>query len=264
MALRVRNLKVFLALGVLFAIVVLVVAPAMYFYTLSQLPALESEFDLERVLRQNIESERRSYQLGLYDKSGYQVEFPRPTLNTLPKNLVATYITERGCPYFFQTPREQGFAWGRRMVAGLFGMELAGDGWCEQLFAANLAHRIGAKGNLEVAVATHRIHAFLEKDAVIAYDLASVPLATGIVGVDSGARALMKKSLEQLTTAEIAELALALPPNGFWQAIKDCQNPTLLRQGRDNVVRRLTRAGLIPETEGKAAVAQPLACTRSE
>ena len=85
-----------------------------------------------------------------------------------------------------------------------------------------------------------------------------------MVGVEAASKALMKKSLDKLNTAEIAELALALPPNGYWDNVKNCQNTSLLRLGRDTVVRNLARAGMIPESESQLAVAQPLACMRSE
>ncbi|MBX7096386.1 MAG: transglycosylase domain-containing protein [Myxococcaceae bacterium] len=259
-----RNLRVLLWLFAMAVVVVVIVGPAAYFYTLAQLPALDSEFDLDRVLRQSVESERKSYQLGLYDKTGYVVDWPRPTFDTLPKNLVAAYITERGCPSYFQTPREDGWAWNRRILWSLMGKELQGDGWCEQVFAEVLAQRVGAQPGLQLAVATHRIHRFLPKNALVAYDLHSVQLAPGVVGVEAASKALMKKSLDKLNTAEIAELALALPPNGYWDNVKNCQNTSLLRLGRDTVVRNLARAGMIPESESQLAVAQPLACMRSE
>ena len=43
----------------------------------------------------------------------------RPEFARLPKNLVASYITERGCPTYFQTPREYGWPWAKRQFLGL-------------------------------------------------------------------------------------------------------------------------------------------------
>ena len=78
--------------------VAVVLIPLIYLYIGTQLPTLDSEFDLERLLRQSIESERKSVQLGQYEKSKEPIVFERPDFARLPKNLVAFYITQRGCP----------------------------------------------------------------------------------------------------------------------------------------------------------------------
>ena len=241
-----------------------VLAPLIYLYTASKLPQLDSEFDLERILRQSIESERRSVLMGQFDKTKQSIEFKRPDYGRLPKNLVAAYITERGCPNYFQSPREDGFPWIKRQFLGLINIEPPGDGWCEQLFGGNLSLRIGAKGTLELTVATHKIHRFLKKDSLIAYDLHSLRLAPGVIGVEDGAKALYQKPLTELTLAEIAEYALALPPNGYWDQMRLCQNPTLIRQARDQVIQRLQRVSLIPESEARVAQGQPVACLKTE
>jgi membrane carboxypeptidase/penicillin-binding protein len=260
----VRNLRALLWISVVMSALVVVLIPIVYLYTGTKLPQLESEFDLERVLRQSIESERRSALMGQFDKSKQKIDFKRPDFTRLPKNLVATYITERGCPTYFQSPREDGWPWTKRQLLGLFNIEPNGDGWCEQVFGGNLGYRIGAKGQLEVAVATHKIHRFLKKDTLIAYDLHSIRLAPGVIGVEDGARELFKKPLMELNLAEIAEFALALPPNGFWDPLHACQNPTLIRQARDQVIQRLQMVSLIPESEARAAQNQPVACLSTE
>ncbi len=237
-----------------------VLAPIIYLYTTTKLPDLENEFDLERILRQSIESERRSALMGRFDKSKHSIDFKRPDFARLPKNLVAAYITERGCPTYFQSPREDGFPWTKRQFLGLVNIELPGDGRCEQVFGRNLSHHIGAKGALELTVATHKIHRFLKRDALLGYDLHSIRLAAGIIGVEDGAKELFKKPLAELNLAEIAEYALALPPNGYWAQLRMCQNPTLIRQARDRVIQRLQSVSLIPQHEARAAQAQPVAC----
>lgn len=241
-----------------------VLTPLIYLYTSTKLPQLESEFDLERLLRQSIESERRSTLMGQFDKQKQNIDFKRPDFARLPKNLVAAYITERGCPTYFQSPREDGYPWSKRLFLGLVNVEPSGDGWCEALFGANLAYRVGAKGSLELTVATHKIHRFLKKDTLIAYDLHSIRLAPGVIGVEDGARELFKKPLAELNLAEIAEYALALPPNGYWGQMRACQNPTLIRQARDQVVQRLQMVSLIPESEARAAQSQPVACLTTQ
>ena len=259
-----RNLRAFLWIGVVIAAIVVVLTPILYLYTSTKLPQLDSEFDLERILRQSIESERRSALMGQYEKARQPIDFKRPDFARLPKNLVAAYITERGCPTYFQSPREDGFPWTKRQLLGLVNVEPRGDGWCEQVFGGNLSARIGAKGSLEMTVATHKIHRFLKKDTLIAYDLHSVRLAPGIIGVEDGARELFKKPLAELNLAEIAEYALALPPNGYWEQMRACQNPTLIRQARDQVIQRLQMVSLIPESEARAAQTRPVACLKIE
>ena len=259
-----RNLRAFLWIGVVIAAIVVVLTPILYLYTSTKLPQLDSEFDLERILRQSIESERRSALMGQYEKARQPIDFKRPDFARLPKNLVAAYITERGCPTYFQSPREDGFPWTKRQLLGLVNVEPRGDGWCEQVFGGNLSARIGAKGSLEMTVATHKIHRFLKKDTLIAYDLHSVRLAPGIIGVEDGARELFKKPLAELNLAEIAEYALALPPNGYWEQMRTCQNPTLIRQARDQVIQRLQMVSLIPESEARAAQTRPVACLKIE
>ena len=249
---------------VVFAAIIVVITPLVYLWTSSKLPQLESEFDLERILRHSIESERRSRLMGQFDKQKSPIDFQRPDFGRLPKNLVATYITERGCPTFFQTPREDGYAWSKRQVLSLFNMEPPGDGWCEQLFASNLGYRVGAKGTLEVAVAANKIHRFLKKDTLIAYDLHSLRIAGGIIGVEDGAKELFKKPLAELSLAEIAEYALALPPHGYWAQVRHCDNASLIRQSRDLIISHLQMVSLIPESEARNAQAQPVACLRTE
>lgn len=242
-----------------------VLVPVIYLYIGTQLPALDSEFDLERVLRQNIESERKSVQLGQYEKSKEPITFERPDFAKLPKNLVAFYITERGCPTFFQTPREEGIAWSKRVLLGVINVEPEdGDGWCERVFADNLARRVGAKGKLEESVAVHKIHRFLKKDGLIAYDLHSMRVENGVIGVEAAAKTLFGKPLTELNLAELAEFTLALPPHGYWNQMRRCQNPILIKQNRDVVIDDLRRNSLVPEDLAKSAQRQPVSCTRVE
>jgi hypothetical protein len=261
----VKPLKPFVWIAVFLLGLSAVVAPLIYFYTAAQLPTLDSEFDLERLLKQSIESERKSVQIGQYERSKEPITFARPDFARLPKNLVALYITERGCPTYFQTPREEGYAWAKRMLLGLTNVEPEGsDGWCERLFALILARRIGAKGTLEEAVAAHKIHRFLKKDGLVAYDLHSIPLEPGVVGVEAGARALFKKTVSELSLAELAEYALALPPHSYWYQIRACQNPLLIKQNRDVVLDDLRRVALVPEDLARQAMRQQIACLKVE
>lgn len=245
--------------------VAVVLVPLIYLYIGTQLPTLDSEFDLERLLRQSIESERKSVQLGQYEKSKESITFERPDFAKLPKNLVAFYITQRGCPTFFQTPREEGLTWNKRVLLGVVNVQAEdSDGWCERMLAINLARRIGAKGKLEESVAVHKIHRFLKKDGLIAYDLHSLRVEPGVIGVEAAAHVLFKKPLLELSLSELAEFTLALPPHGYWIQMRDCQNPILIKQNRDVIIDDLRRVALVPDDLAKAAQRQPVYCTRDD
>jgi len=148
------------------------------------------------------------------------------------------------------------------MVAGLLGSEPGGDGWCERQLSLRLADRVGAKGNFQKAVAAHKIHGFLQKDQLIAYDLTSIGFDQAVIGIEAASARLFKKKPDQLSLSEMAEFEMALPPHNFYQQVRDCQNPSLIRQNRDYVLQRLMTDALVPEDRAKNAMGQPVACTR--
>ncbi len=238
-----------------------VLTPVIYLYTASQLPVLESELDLHRILKDAIESERMGVKRTQYDPRGVEVTFDRPDFSRLPKDLVALYISQRGCPTYFQTEREDGPAWAWRMLQGVFGKESGGDGWCERLFAMRLAERIGVKGNLPVTVAANKIHSFLSKDQLIAYDLFSIRMEYGVIGVDALSQKLFQRPLDDLGLTQLAELVLTLPPHNGYDQVKDCQNPSVIRKVRDTVIEDLARHALVAPERAKNAQAQPVTCT---
>ena len=126
-----------------------VMAPALYFHAASQLPQLETEFDLEKQLRHSVEGERMSMRAGTSEHSR-PVQFERPDFARLPKDLVALYIAQLGCPTFFQTPREDGPRWAWRLVVKVaVGTNLKGDGACERLLAVRLARSLGIESPLQ-------------------------------------------------------------------------------------------------------------------
>ena len=239
-----------------------VLVPVGYFYVASQLPTLDSELDVEKLLRLDIEGERRTEQMGRTERDPAGQKFERPDFSRLPKDLVAFYISQRGCPTFFQTPREAGARWVARLVVGLAGKELRGDGFCERLLALRLAERVGARGALLLTVGANKIHSVLEKDQLIAYDLSSVWFEPGIIGAEALARRLFHKELSQLRLSELAELTLALPPHGYYAQMRDCQNPSLIRANRDHLLAELAADDLIPVDRSKSAQAEPVACAR--
>lgn len=258
-------LRALLWLSLLVACIFAVLIPATYLYISASLPQLDTEFDLLRVLRLPIESERRSVAMNHYDKTTEPVTFERPDIVNFPKELVALYITERGCPTYFQSPREEGLAWGKRMFGAVFGMEFDGDGWCEKLFAEILARKVAknvsdSPSRLQILVAAHKIHRFMKKDGLVAYDLATTATEPGIIGVEAVAKLLFQKKLADMSLAELAEFQLAFPPHGFYNQIKLCGNPILIRQNRDVLLERLAMIGMVAMDKAKLAVQTQLAC----
>ncbi|GHG88101.1 transglycosylase domain-containing protein [Comamonas sp. JC664] len=240
-----------------------VVIPLTYLYTASKLPPLESEFDVEKQLKHSIEGERMSLRAGQYERNPRPITFVRPDFSKLPKDLVALYIRHMECPRYFQTPREDGPKWAWRLFAGAtLGTAPPGDGACERILAMRIADALGIKGTREQSVAAHRIHTFLQKDQLIAYDLATIYFERGVVGVEDAALKLFGRELGELKLEELAELQLALPPYYDYRSIKLCKNPTVLRQNRNMLLEDLAGWRLVSEDRAKNAMAQPLACAR--
>jgi hypothetical protein len=238
-----------------------VVIPLTYLYTASRLPPLESEFDVEKQLKHSIEGERMSLRAGQYEKNPRPLTFARPDFSRLPKDLVALYIRHMGCPRYFQTPREDGPAWAWRLFAGVMaGSEPPGDGGCERILAMRIARGLGIEGNLPQSVAAHRLHSFMQKDQLIAYDLAIIYFERGIVGVEDAAFTLFGRELGELQLAELAELQLALPPFGYYNDLKQCRNATVIRQNRDLLLEDLAGWRLVSEDRARNAMAQPVSC----
>lgn len=238
-----------------------VAIPATYFYTASKLPPMESEFDVEKQLKHSIEGERMSYLAGLHDKPKTPPTFNRPDFTKLPKDLVALYITQMGCPTYFQTPREDGSAWGWRLFSNVaLGTQPPGDGGCELLLAQRIAATLGVQSPLELTVAAHKLHGFLQKDQLIAYDMAILWFERGVVGVEEVSRRLFGRELDTLQLSELAELQLALPPYFFYDDIKTCKNASMIRQNRDQLLQDLAYWELITEERARNAMGQPVAC----
>lgn len=240
-----------------------VVIPLTYLYTASKLPPLESEFDVEKQLKHSIEGERMSLRAGQYAKNPRPITFSRPDFSRLPKDLVALYIRHMGCPRYFQTPREDGPAWAWRLFAGVtVGTQPPGDGGCERILSMRIARGLGIQGTLPQSVAAHRLHSFMQKDQLIAYDLAILYFERGVVGVEDAAFTLFKRELSELKLAELAELQLALPPYGYYSDLKTCRNANIIRQNRDMLLEDLAGWQLVSEDSARSAMAQPVFCTR--
>jgi membrane carboxypeptidase/penicillin-binding protein PbpC len=199
--------------------------------------------------------------MGVPSNHRKSVKWSRPESSRFPKRLTALFITETGCPTYFQTPREDGWAWTKRLLAKTIqGRELDGDGACELIFARMLARRLGALSTLEVAVSADRIHKFLEKDQLVGWNLASMQFDRGLVGVEDASIEVLQKPLNELSDAELAELQLAIPPWGYWDDIHQCKNAGLVKDSRDQLIKHLSSQGLISDEMARTAMAQPVRC----
>lgn len=240
-----------------------VLIPISYLYNASKLPTMDSEYDVEKKLKSGIEGERMSLVAGMYVKPDRPITFNRPDFSRLPKDLVAIYIAQMGCPRFFQTPREDGSAWAWRLFSGVaFGGQPPGDGGCERLLAFRLAWKLGVRDNTELTVAANKLHGFLQKDQLIAYDLAIITFERGVVGVEDVAYKLFGKELDKLSLSELAELQLVLPPYGYYNDLKSCQNAAIMKQNRDIILQYTARLELLSQDKVNNAIAQPVFCTQ--
>ncbi|OJT25079.1 hypothetical protein BO221_11925 [Archangium sp. Cb G35] len=237
-----------------------VVMPALYLHAASKLPQLETEFDLEKQLRHSIEGERMSLQAGTFGPKR-PIAYTKPDFSRLPKDLVALYIAQLGCPTYFQTRREDGAKWAWRLFSVVtFGTEPPGDGACERLLATRLAEALGIRGPLPLAVAANRLHSFLQKDQLIAYEMSTLYFERGIVGVQDGAYKMFGRELDTLKLQELAELSLTLPPHYMYADALVCRNASLIRQNRDVLLADLAGYKLVTEERARTAMAQPVIC----
>lgn len=254
-------IKLIMWLTLLTVVTMGVLVPGTWLYTAANLPnQIESESDVEIHLRQSIESERQSVQLGRHASARESVKWEKPDFSRLPKHLIAFYITATGCPDYFRSPREEGWPWLKRLGASLQNRILDGDGACELIFARNLARRLSMKTDLQVAVAADRVHRFLAKDQLVAFDLHSMWFDHGVIGVETASRVVLQKPLTELNLAELAELQLAIPPWGFWDDIKQCRNAAKLKEARDSLLAELAAIGHISDEMARTASSQQVRC----
>ena len=243
------------------ALIASLLVPGVWFYTAAHLPnSLESAADIELHLRKSIESERQSIQYNKRQVDRDDVSWPRPDFSTLPRPLVALYVTETGCPTYFDTPRDSALEWNKRVMNSLMDKQMDGDGACELIFARRLARRLGAKSPMQIAVAADRVHAFLKKDELVAFDLHSMQFDQGLIGVEAAGPVLLQRKLLEMNLAELAEFQLGIPPHDYWEDVRICKNASLLKQSRDNVLDRLARMGHVTTDASAAAIAVPVRC----
>lgn len=256
-----RALRSLVLISLLLFSLLAILGSGWWLYTANTLAnPVEGEMDLETFLKQSIESDRQSLQFNKRLSEREKVTWTKPDFSRLPKNLVALYITEWGCPTYFQTPREEGWPWTKRVLNSARGVFGEGDGGCELIFARRLASRLGAGTPSQLAVMSDRLHKFLKKDQLVAYDLHSMQFDQALIGVEAASRYLMQKELLDLSLAELAEFQLGIPPYNLWNEVKLCSNAAQLKLGRDSLLQNLINVALISEEQGKAAMAQPVRC----
>ncbi len=257
-----RTLVSLVGLSLVAVALTVLVASGTWLYVAINLPnPIESQMDVEIMLRKNIESARQAAQGHKHHKEQVVVDWPRPDLKRLPKLLVDLMLLEEGCPGYLASPAEATPQWPKRVFYSLLDKGLPGEGQCELIFARALARKLDAKSTLEVGVAADRIHRFLSKEDLLAFNMESTEYTGGTVGPEAASLVLMDKKLSTLSLAEMVEFAIALPPDNFWDEINTCQNASLIKQTRDVVLRRAARGGLISLEQASMASAQPLRCT---
>lgn len=242
-----------------------VIVPVTYLWTATKIPQLNNEYDLEAMMRLAVETERMSVALGLPPKERGFVTWDKPDLGRYPKDYVALYLSQMGCPNYFKSPREDGMPWAWRLMRSTWGNPLddGAPGACEFLFASRLCDTLNIKGKLEVAVAVNKLHGFLQKDQLVAYDLSSTYFDRGVMGVDHAIKKTMGKALKDMNLAELAEAALVSPPNYLYTEIKRCTNGSLIKKARDAVLVDLANDELVSEEQANAAQAAPVACLQN-
>lgn len=242
-----------------------VLVPVTYLWTASKIPQLNNEYDLESLMRLAVETERMSMALGLPPKERGFVAWEKPDLARYPKDYVALFLSQMGCPNYFKSPREDGAKWSWRLLRSAWSNPLddGGPGACEFLFASRISATLNIKGRLETAVAVNKLHAFLQKDQLVAYDLSSAYFDRGVMGVEQAIRKTMNKELKDMSLSELAEAALVSPPNHLYDEIRTCTNAALIKRARDEVLNQLAIDELVSEEQATAAQAAPVACLRS-
>ena len=242
-----------------------VMVPGFYFNAASNLPSpLANRQQLLTLMRMQVESARMKTALGLAPKDRGFVDWPDPELARFPSDFVALYLSQNGCPSFLRAPPEAKTGWSLRVLRGTWDGADGGSvgGRCKYLFAARLVGRLGITGTLESAVAIHRVGNLLDHQELVAWDLTTVPLENGVIGLEQAISRAYKRPLAEMNLAELSEAVLLAPPNGFVTDIDRCQNPPLIRRARDEVLRQLAEDGLVTEASANAAQQAEVACLR--
>ena len=240
-----------------------VLVSGFYLNASSNLPSpLANRQQLVTLMRMQVESERMKVALGLPTKERGFVSWPDPELSRFSPDFVALYLSQNDCAPFLRAPPEPRSRWMMRVLRGTWGKGMEGGlgGSCKYLFASNVAGRLGVEGTLERAVAIYRVGNLLDHAELVAWDLTTVPLDRGLVGVDQAVARLYKKPMAEMNLAELAEAVMLAPPHSYVEEIRHCQNPPLIRRARDVVLQQLAADGLTTEAQSSAAQQADVAC----
>ena len=240
-----------------------VLVPGFYFNAAANLPSpLETRHQLLTMMRMQVEGERMKRALPLAERERGFVKWPEPDIGRFPRDYVALYLSQFNCPTFLRAPPEPRMAWLGRVLQGTWGSGLEGGqgGRCAYQFASRLVDHLDVTGRLERAIAIHRVRNLLSHEELVAFDMASVPLAEGMLGLDQGAEAVYGRPLSGMGLSELAEAVLMAPPNNVYDTLRICQNPPLIKRARDMVLGQLLEHGLTTEAQASAAQQAEVAC----
>jgi hypothetical protein len=250
--------------GVLFLVGISGVAvPCIYLWDSKDVPRLEAENDLAKLMKSMVEGERMSLKSGMVvqDRSG--ITYEPPEMAKIPRDFVAFFIAQIDCPTYFSTPQETGWPWQKRVYGGeIFGINPEGDGRCERFLSDQIAEMVSVPPGLPRAIGASRIHAFLQKDQLVAYYLSGTIFERGIVGLEAASQELFGRAPDTLSLPELAEFSLALPINGWYDDVYQCKNPTFIKLERDKQLMNLARLQLISRERAESARDQPLGCQK--
>jgi hypothetical protein len=253
-----------LRFSLLFLLLLAAAAPLLYFLAAKGVPPFRSEREIAKPLKDAVEAERKQVRASRFDASA-PPDFERPELAQFPPELVSLYLGGLGCADYLATPRGGGVSWARRFLGFYLGGSAGPSGpeRCEWLFSAQLARELGIQKRLSQAIATHRIHRALSKDKLLAYSLATLGFDEGVLGVGDASLTLFKKDLRKLSVAELSELSLVLPPHGYYEELRDCANPAVVRKARDSQLDQLVELAAVSADEAERAKQAPAACARN-
>ena len=258
-----RFFKIVLILGTPPLLFFIILAFINYQRAAADLPPLNSEFDVQNVLRGTIEGERRNLRSSagtIHPDEG--IAWPRPTLAAFPHDFVTIYLAVRECPTFFQTQRESNLKWAFRVfMKEEFHKSLAGrDGRCELGLAREIASHLRVAEGTASNIAAYRIRLIMTRDQMVAYDLAAMPIERGYFGVNDASRLLLRRDLKDLSLAELVELSVALPPFNRYEEVRDCRSLIDVKVTRDDLLSSLGEARIISEQRADAAKGEALSC----
>lgn len=221
-----------------------------------RVPPLTNRDEIRRSVTQFIELQRSA------SAAANPTPFQLSSREALPRGITAAALARIGCPDFDVYPKESGLPWTLRVVgmAAGQGFGTLGPGRCEAQLADRIASAIGVGDGLDRAIATDRIHAALDKDDLLAWELSIHWFSDGIFGVEAAGRRLFGgRPLLELTLAEQAELLVA---ESQWSQVTGCKVPERVEVARDDLLARLAALRLVEPQEVERAKREQVLCRK--